>query len=131
MTYDRKYLKPYDISPFDIGCFTLAVDKEQVEMAVKLIMTWDIAPDHEQDYFEFVINEFVPGVQRLGLQPAEAWATVFGEYPQIQVSILAEGLPDVQRAMNSDSWAQLQDKLFALVQNFSYKVIPARTGFQF
>jgi hypothetical protein len=37
----------------------------------------------------------------------------------------------VQRAMNSDSWAQLQDKLFALVQNFSYKVIPARSGFQF
>jgi hypothetical protein len=100
-------------------------------MAVKLIMTWDIAPDHEQDYFEFVINEFVPGVQRLGLQPAEAWATVFGNYPQIQVSILAEGLPDVQRALNSDSWTQLQDKLFALVQNFSYKVIPARSGFQF
>lgn len=100
-------------------------------MAVKLIMTWDIAPDHEQDYFEFVINEFVPGVQRLGLQPAEAWATVFGEYPQIQVSILAEGLADVQRALNSESWSQLQDKLFALVKNFSYKVIPARSGFQF
>jgi hypothetical protein len=100
-------------------------------MAVKLIMTWDIAPDHEQAYFEFVINEFVPGVQHLGLQPAEAWATVFGEYPQIQVSILAEGLPDVQRALNSDSWTELQNKLFGLVQNFSYKVIPARNGFQF
>ena len=100
-------------------------------MAVKLVMTWDIAPDHEQDYFEFVINEFVPGVQLLGLQPAEAWATVFGDYPQIQVSILAEGLPEVQHALNSDSWTQLQDKLFALVQNFSYKIIPARNGFQF
>jgi len=100
-------------------------------MAVKLIMTWDIAPDHEQDYFEFVINEFVPIVQRLGLQPAEAWATVFGDYPQILVSILAEELTDVQRALNSDTWSQLQDKLFALVQNFSYKIIPARSGFQF
>jgi hypothetical protein len=100
-------------------------------MAVKLLMTWDIAPDHEQDYFEFVINEFVPGVQRMGLQPAEAWATVFGEYPQIQVGILAEDLQDVQRALNSHNWTQLQDKLFALVKNFSYKVIPARSGFQF
>ena len=100
-------------------------------MAVKLVMTWDIAPNHEQDYFEFVINEFVPGVQRMGLQPAEAWATVFGDYPQIQVSILAEDLPIVRRALNSDNWSQLQDKLFALVQNFSYKIIPARSGFQF
>jgi len=100
-------------------------------MAVKLVMTWDIVPDHEQDYFEFVINEFVPGVQRMGLQPAEAWVTVFGDYPQIQVSILAEDFPDVQRALNSNGWTQLQEKLFALVQNFSYKVIPARSGFQF
>ena len=100
-------------------------------MAVKLVMTWDIAPEHEQEYFEFVINDFVPGVQRMGLQPAEAWATVFGDYPQIQVSILAEDLPDVRRALNSDNWSQLQDKLFTLVQNFSYKIIPARSGFQF
>jgi hypothetical protein len=100
-------------------------------MAVKLIMTWDIAPDHEQDYFEFVINEFVPGIQRMGLQPAEAWATVFGDYPQIQVAILAEDLQEVRRALNSDSWTQLQDKLFTLVHNFSNKVIPARSGFQF
>jgi hypothetical protein len=100
-------------------------------MAVKLIMTWDIAPNHEQDYFEFVINEFIPSVQRMGLQPAEVWATVFGDYPQIQISILAEDLPDVQRALNSNNWTELQDKLFALVQNFAYKVIPARTGFQF
>lgn len=100
-------------------------------MAVKLLLTWDIEPNHEQDYFEFVINEFVPGVQRLGLRPAEAWATVFGNYPQIQVSILAEDLSEVQRALNSASWNQLTDKLFALVRNFSYKVIPARNGFQF
>jgi hypothetical protein len=100
-------------------------------MAVKLLLTWDIATDHEQDYFEFVINEFVPGVQRLGLQPAEAWVTVFGDYPQIQVGILAEDLSIVQRALNSESWTQLTDKLFALVKNFSYKIIPARNTFQF
>ena len=59
-------------------------------MSVKLMMTWDIAPEREQDYFEFVIGEFIPGVQRLGFQPVEAWATIYGDYPQIQVGILAE-----------------------------------------
>ena len=43
-------------------------------MSVKVIMTWDIAAERDQEYFEFVIGEFVPGVQRLGLQPTEAWA---------------------------------------------------------
>ncbi len=100
-------------------------------MAVKLIMTWDIAPDHDQEYFEFVINEFVPGIQRLGLQPSEAWATVYGDYPQIQVNILGDDLAGVQKAMSTDSWKKLQDKLFGLVQNYSYKIIPSKNGFQF
>ena len=100
-------------------------------MSVKLIMSWDIAPEHEQDYFEFVIGEFIPGVQRLGLQPAEAWATIYGDYPQIQVGILADDLRGVQQVLHSDGWRQLQDKLFMLVKNFSFKIVPASNGFQF
>ena len=100
-------------------------------MAVKLILTWDIAPDRDQDYFEFVINEFVPGVQRMGLQPAEAWATVYGDYPQIQVNILSDDIQVVQKELHSENWGKLQEKLMTLVQNYSYKIIPARNGFQF
>ena len=37
-------------------------------MAVKLIMTWNIAPEREQEYFEFVVREFIPGVKRLGFE---------------------------------------------------------------
>ena len=83
-------------------------------MSVKLVMNWDIAPDHEQDYFEFVIGEFIPGVQRLGLQPIEAWATVYGDYPQIQVGILADNLAGARRVLKSDGWSKLQEKLCRL-----------------
>jgi|SRR5664280_684751 len=100
-------------------------------MSVKLMMTWDIAPEHEQDYFEFVIGEFIPGVQRLGFQPVEAWATIYGDYPQIQVGILADDLLGVQQVLRSDGWTQMQEKLLALVKNFSYKIVTARNGFQF
>jgi len=100
-------------------------------MSVKLMMTWDIAPEKEQEYFEFVIGEFIPNVQRLGFQPVEAWATIFGDYPQIQVGILADDLPAVQQVLHSDGWVQMQDKLLTLGKNFSYKIVPARNGFQF
>jgi hypothetical protein len=100
-------------------------------MSVKLMMTWDILPEHEQEYFEFVIGEFIPGVQRLGFQPAEAWATIYGNYPQIQVGILGDDLPGVQQILRSEGWNQLREKLFGLVKNFSIKVVPARNGFQF
>jgi hypothetical protein len=100
-------------------------------MPVKLLMTWDIAPEHEQEYFEFVIGEFIPGVQRLGLEPTEAWATIYGEYPQIMVAMLAPDLPDAQRVLNSVEWGKLREQLFTFVKNYSSKVIPIKGGFQF
>ena len=100
-------------------------------MSVKLVMTWDIVSEYEQEYFEFVVGEFIPGVQRLGLHPAEAWVTIYGNYPQIQVGVLAEDLSGIRQVLRSDGWNQLQDKLFKLVKNFSFKVVPARGGFQF
>jgi hypothetical protein len=100
-------------------------------MSVKVIMTWDIAAERDQEYFEFIIGEFVPGVQRLGLQPAEAWATLYGSYPQIQVGLLAADAPQARRILASPDWQTLQDRLFAFVKNYSYKIVPVRTGFQF
>lgn len=100
-------------------------------MTVKLLMSWDIAQDHEQEYFEFVIGEWIPGIQRMGLEPTEAWATIYGEYPQIQVALLAPDLPEAQRVLNSLDWTQLRDQLFRFVKNYSYKVVPAKGGFQF
>ncbi len=100
-------------------------------MPVKILMTWDISPEHEQEYFEFVIGEFVPGVQRIGLQPIEAWATVYGQYPQIQVGLLAEDAAQAQQALSSPEWLRLSAQLFHYVRNYSHKIVPARGGFQF
>jgi hypothetical protein len=100
-------------------------------MPVKVIMTWDIAAERDQEYFEFIIGEFVPGVQRLGLQPAEAWATLYGAYPQIQVGLLAADAPQARRILASTDWMLLQERLFTYVKNYSHKIVPARSGFQF
>ena len=94
-------------------------------------MTWDISPDNEQEYFEFVISEFIPGVQRLGFQPLDAWATLYGEYPQIQVGMIASDVVTAQRMLDSDDWSVLREKLFGFIDNFSYKIVSARSGFQF
>jgi hypothetical protein len=100
-------------------------------MSVKLLLTWDILPEREREYFEFVVGEFIPGVQRLGLQPVEAWATLYGDYPQIQIGLLAVDLPQARRILQSSGWNQLKSKLSALVVNYACKIVPARGGFQF
>lgn len=94
-------------------------------------MTWDISQDNEQEYFEFVISEMIPGIQRLGFQPLDAWATLYGDYPQIQVGMIATDADTAQQMLDSDEWGILREKLFGFIDNFSYKIIPARSGFQF
>ncbi|HSB90565.1 MAG TPA: hypothetical protein VLD63_11130 [Anaerolineales bacterium] len=99
-------------------------------MAVKLLMTWDILPGKEQEYFEFVVRELVPGMQRLGIQPTEAWLTTFGERPQILTGGVTEDLKTMRGALSTDDWKTLRDKLGEFVSNFELKVVRASGGFQ-
>jgi hypothetical protein len=103
---------------------------EDSNQAVKLLMTWDIVPGREQEYFEFVVREFVPGMQRLGITPTEAWYTTFGKRPQILTGGVTETMKDMQEALTTDEWLRLREQLMEFVTNFSLKVVDARGGFQ-
>lgn len=100
-------------------------------MAGKLIMTWDIAPEKEQEYFEFVVREFLPDVQRFGFTLSDAWVTVYGDQPQIMVSAVMPSIKKVEQAMDSEKWQSMIDKLLAFVTNFQVKIVRSKGGFQF
>jgi hypothetical protein len=100
-------------------------------LAVKLIMSWDIAPNREQEYFEFVVREFIPGVQKLGFELTDAWATVYGSQPQILVSVIMPSFEKAQQTLDSPEWKNLNIRLQDFVQNYSLKIVPAKGGFQF
>lgn len=99
-------------------------------MAVKLLMTWDILPGREQEYFEFVVRDFIPAVQRLGMEPSDAWFTMYGEGPQIMAAVQIPSINSLQRIMASPDWQTLTRQLLDYVENFDYKVVQARSGFQ-
>lgn len=99
-------------------------------MTVKLLMTWDILPGREQEYFEFVVRDFIPGLQNLGMQPSDAWYTMYGEQPQIMAGAEIDSMDALQRILESPQWDELMDRLLEYVNNFNYKVVPSRSGFQ-
>ncbi len=96
----------------------------------KLLMSWDIKPGVEQEYFEFVVREFVPGITRLGIQPSEAWYTVYGNCPQILTAGVADTGESIYTALGSEDWQALEAKLESYVDNLEKKVIRATGGFQ-
>ena len=99
-------------------------------MVVKLLMSWDIRDGQEQEYFEFVVREFVPGIQKLGIRPTEAWYTQYGEGPQILAGAVSDDLSSMRSALATDEWTTLLDRLLLYVTNYDQKVIRATGGFQ-
>lgn len=99
-------------------------------MAVKLLMTWDILPGREQEYFEFVVRDWIPGLQRLGMEPSDAWFTMYGDQPQIMAAAQMPRIGDLQRILSSTDWQGLTQQLLDYVENFEFKIVQARGGFQ-
>jgi len=96
----------------------------------KLLMSWDIKAGREQAYFEFVVQEFAPGLMKLGLQPTEAWYTVYGKSPQILTGAVTKDLGTMREILAGDEWRQLRTRLLTYVSNFEQKVIAASSRFQ-
>lgn len=97
----------------------------------KLILTWDIAPKHEQEYFEFVVREFLPKVQKMGFEVNDAWVTVYGDQPQILVAAVMPSMQKIEQTIRTETWQKLLNKLMDFVENFDYKIVPANSSFQF
>ena len=100
-------------------------------MNVKVIMSWDIIEGREQEYFEFVVRNFMPGVQKLGMALSDAWVTIYGDHPQILVGAVVPGLEKAQTIINSEAWDRLNRRLLQYVRNYELKVAPLEGGFQF
>ncbi len=98
---------------------------------VKLIMVWDIRPGFEQEYFEFIVQEFIPALQQLGLEPEEAWFTVYGDYPQILATARGPSLEEVSKILNSPQWRELEQQLKRYITNYRYRLVPYKPSFQF
>ncbi len=102
-------------------------------MSVKLVMNWDIRAGRDQEYFEFVVREWVPTIQRLGLRPTGAWYTVYSrekDIPQIMTESIANDLPTMRAILDTEDWKSLNDKLQEFVENYSQKIVHVTGGFQ-
>ncbi|NDJ60378.1 MAG: hypothetical protein GYB67_04585 [Chloroflexi bacterium] len=102
-------------------------------MSVKLLMNWDIKPGRDQEYFEFMVREWVPGIQKLNLQPTGSWYTVYSrskEAPQIMTEAIAKDLGVMRQILDSDDWQGLYEKLQQYVHNYGQKIIHVTGGFQ-
>jgi hypothetical protein len=99
--------------------------------AVKLLITYDPIPGKREAYFHFVLGEFVPAMEHIGLTMCEAWHTAYGEYPLRLAVFTADEEVLMEEVLASPEFQQLEKRLKHYVQNYYRRVVPVKHSFQF
>ena len=97
----------------------------------KLLLTYDVSPEHLQEYYRFVLGRYVPLMQAMGLEMSDAWHTAYGDFPNRLIGFVARDQETLQSILENDSWTALNEELQQFVTDFAYKIIPYQEGFQF
>jgi len=99
-------------------------------MSAKILMRWDIRPEKESEYFEFLVHEFIPALNKLGIADILVWYTAYGDCEQKLAEGTTESIEKMQSILLSEDWVILTDKLQNYVVDFDLKVVVATKGFQ-
>ena len=98
---------------------------------IKILISYDVVPELQQAYYEFVLGEMIPTAQTMGLALSEAWHTAYGDYPIRLNGFVARDKETCDRILNSPEWHTLEEKLKRFVIGYKRKIAPYRDGFQF
>lgn len=97
----------------------------------KMLLSYNIRPECHDTYYEYVLKEFVPALQEMGLYMIGAWTVSYGPYPERHVEFVSESLEDVHMAFQSSRFQELEDRLMEYTYEYDRKVVKFRSGFQF
>jgi hypothetical protein len=97
----------------------------------KLLLTYDIRPESLDKYYYYVLREFVPELENMGLYMFRVWHVAYGDYPVRQMEFVTEDLETAQEVFQSERWCVLEDRLKSYTMRYGRKLVKFRVGFQF
>lgn len=103
----------------------------RLDLRRKLLLSYNIIPEHQEEYLNFMVNVFVPTLQRVGLVNAGVWHTAYGDYPARLIVFVAEDQETMEQALVSKTWKDAEVKLGRYVRDYARRVVPFEPGFQF
>lgn len=104
---------------------------EQEQESVKLLLSFDPLPGKREAYFHYVLGEFIPTLEHLGLQMCEAWHTAYGAYPLRLTGFLAQDRDTLEHILTSHDFKEMETRLQEFVINYQRRIVPMKKRFQF
>jgi hypothetical protein len=97
----------------------------------KMLLTYNILDARQEPYMRFMLNEFIPTLQSIGLTNVGVWHTAWGDYPIRLLVFVSENSSAMERATKSDVFNDMEEKLKSYVTDYSRRVVEFDPGFQF
>ncbi len=96
----------------------------------KMLINYELLPNVQDPHYRFLLTEFVPQMQTLGLYMTDISQVLWGDYPSRQVEFVAESLAGLQTTLQSDTFKNLEQLFKTYTATYERRVIPYRAGFQ-
>ncbi len=101
----------------------------------KLMLFYDLAEKHSEEYYQFIMNEMIPALQAMDVYIFRAFHTIPAQQDgssqrNRQVEYVAETLEAIETMLKSEKWQVVETHLQNYVTNYSRKIVQFRQGFQ-
>jgi len=97
----------------------------------RMILSYDIHPEKYERYYNYVLSEFVPGMQKMGLQMIFAWQIIYGRYPARQIDFICYDHHTLTTVLSSETFKRAEERLKSYTINYKRKVVYFENRFQF
>lgn len=92
-------------------------------MSVLFTQHWDVEPDKDNDYSNFIMGEYSPGMERLGVRLVGGYYVTVGMGPRIIGVTAADDLNKLNGALASDGYQALTARLMEFVKNYTSRIL--------
>jgi len=96
-------------------------------MPVKLNHYWTVIHDRRNEYEKFIINKFIPKINKLGLHTVAGWSVLVGGYSEIVFECVSNDLDQLEKALQHPNYKEMKARLLNYVKNYKTKVL-VKTG---
>jgi roadblock/LC7 domain-containing protein len=92
-------------------------------MPVKFNQYWTVISDRREKYGNFMIKEFIPGINSLGIHVVAGWCVLVGGYSEMFVESMSSDLELIEKALRNPKFNLLKDKLLTYVKAYKTKIL--------
>ena len=92
-------------------------------MPVKFNQYWTIISERREEYGKFIIKDYIPGLNALGIHVVAGWSVIVGSYAEMIVESMSNDLELIEKGLKNPKFKELRENLLHYVKAYKTKIL--------